>query len=385
VGECELFKDRLLKERIKVDNQLVSVCLQHGDMLYVKGFPMTSSSTTTTTSQLVLPQEQRKFVCHPVDEQLRNQTGQISRPKSRYCQHMVGMCAHCTPIEPYDATYLDSKKIKHMSFYAYIRSLRDAGTLSSTSLEWQYKQRDGSSSLKIPPPITLHPQRFRNIDHVEMYQGDMEEFLSRWRETGTQQFGVLVGRLGVYDHVPLGMSVRVEAIWTLQQESGADYVQLINMDSELDRVKDQANTMGLEIVGCIFSDLFHDHQSPQQGSVVCKRHEHSYILSSAEVMFTSQMQQRFRIDTQYGSVSRFVSVVVSGNEEGGIEAKAYMVSNDCESMVSESIVEASVEPSLMRVKDTSRDVFFKQGGIVKTGKVVPVEYFLVTVILFNVA
>jgi nuclear protein localization family protein 4 len=265
-----------------------------------------------------------------------------------------------------------------MSFYAYVNSLRDSKSLSSDSFEWQYKQRDKSSTLKIPPPITLHHQKYRNVDHVQVDQYDMQQFLDKWRQSGLQQFGVLVGSYERYDHVPLGISVQVKGIWTIPQENGADYVQLLDMDSAFSKIDEQVQEMGLQVVGCIMTDL-----TQLDDKVVCKRHEDSYYVSSAEVLFFAALQSRYKTTTPVGVISRFVNVVVSGNQEGGVEGQVYMVSNDCESMVQEKILEASVEPSVMRVCDDSRDVFFKEKGIVKTGKIVPVEYFIVNVSLVD--
>lgn len=83
-----------------------------------------------------------------------------------------------------------------------------------------------------------------------------------------------------------------------------------------------------------------------------------------------------------------------GNEDGGIDIQSYQVSNSAQSMTRDGIIQASVEPSLMRVSLSTQtkyipDVFYKYKNeynlmVQKAAKpTFPVEYLLITVIIFN--
>jgi nuclear protein localization family protein 4 len=124
--------------------------------------------------------------------------------------------------------------------------------------------------------------------------------------------------------------------------------------------------------------------------VVCKRHENSYFLSSAEIAFLSLMQQQYRVPMRYSNTeeygSRFVTMTITGNTEGEIDLFGYQVSIVGEQLIKEGIVEPSVEPGLMRVCQNGYqpELFYKwrnEYGIevkTKADPTFPVEYLLVT-------
>jgi nuclear protein localization family protein 4 len=126
-------------------------------------------------------------------------------------------------------------------------------------------------------------------------------------------------------------------------------------------------------IGMIYTDLMDDGSN--KGTVVCKRHAGSFFLSSAEVLFSAEYQTQYPTICKYSSSltsslpsssssstamtistsldpqprfgSRFVTVVVSGNEEGGIDLSCYQVSNVGCAMARDGVIEASVEPGMM--------------------------------------
>jgi len=106
------------------------------------------------------------------------------------------------------------------------------------------------------------------------------------------------------------------------------------------------------------------------------------------------MQNKHPVSTKWSASgkfgSRFVTCVVSGNESGGIDVNAYQVSNTCAAMVSADIIEASVDPNVMRVKESTSEryvpeVFYKYKNkygvnVQESAKpCFPVEYLLVNV------
>ena len=145
----------------------------------------------------------------------------------------------------------------------------------------------------------------------------------------------------------------------------------------------------------IYTDLTDDGTG--QGKVICKRHIDSYFLTSQECCFSAVMQNKHPVSTKWSASgkfgSRFVTCVVSGNQKGDIDVNAYQVSNACAAMVSADIIEASVDPNVMRVKESTSEryvpeVFYKYKNkygvnVQESAKpCFPVEYLLVNVRLF---
>lgn len=231
------------------------------------------------------------------------------------------------------------------------------------------------------------------MDHVEFSTaGIIDNFIGYWRSTGLQRFGYMYGRYEPYPEVPLGIKAVVEAIYEPAQEGDSEGLKL---DSPIEGEKcadEMAAACGLQRVGMIYTDLTDDGSG--KGTVLCKRHIDSYFFSSQECHFAAVMQQKYPNATKYSSTgtfgSKFVTCVIGGNEEGNIDVSSYQVSNTCVGMVDADIVEPSVEPGIMRVKEPSAeryipDVFFKYKNeynvtVQKSAKPsFPVEYLLVNV------
>src|SRR5437868_515293 len=116
----------------------------------------------------------------------------------------------------------------------------------------------------------------------------------------------------------------------------------------------------------IYTDLTDDETG--QGKVICKRHINSYFLTSQECCFAAATQSRYFNPTRYSPTgkfgSKFVTCIVSGNKDGDVDVAAYQVSNTCVAMMTADIVEASVDPSVVRVKESTNqryvpEVFYK--------------------------
>ncbi|KAJ3322824.1 nuclear protein localization protein 4 [Boothiomyces sp. JEL0866] len=401
----------LLKSDFQLDNELnpndpVTV-LKNGQILHVKS--------------LAAKREEVKPVDHafkyvkidPIDEYLHKQTGEIKRKKNpQFCKHGdLGMCEYCLPLQPYDQNYLDENKIKHMSFHAYLRQLIDQNKIPATSspmfippldspdytvltpcpAQTHAPYPDGICSKCQPSAITLQTQNFRMVDHVEFESPQIiENFIHFWRLTGHQRVGFLYGRYEPYEKVPLGVKAVISVIYEPPQESGHDSIQMLPDPLE-SQVSELASSLGLQKIGVVYSDLFDDGNG--KGTVICKRHLNSYFLSSAEIIFSAKLQQKYPVKTRYSPTgefgSRFVTVVISGNEDSNIDMQTYQVSNSAVSMTRDGIIEASVEPSLMRVcaaTDTKYvpDVFYKYRNeynimVQEAAKpTFPVEYLLIT-------
>ncbi|KAK9461944.1 NPL4 family-domain-containing protein [Lipomyces oligophaga] len=353
----------------------------------------------------------------PVDEYLDKQDGKIVRKKDlKMCKHSdKGMCDYCMPLEPWDQNYLSEHGIKSASFHSYIRKLNASGsnananTAAASSFvpplseaDYQVKQKcpsghppwpQGICSKCQPSAITLQTQPFRMVDHVEFGTSSIvNDFIDNWRRSGTQAIGYMYGTYEPYSEVPLGTKAVVHAIVEPPQVTAVDGVTLMLPWTDEDRAKATAHLPAtFQQVGVIFTDLTDDGTGT--GSVVCKRHADSYFLSSLEIVFAATLQRQHPsatrwCDTGYFS-SKFVSCVISGNEQGQIEINAYQVSNSAEAMVQADIIEPSVSPGLMLVKDADEkryvpDVFFRRVNEYKVAvqenakPVFPVEYLIVT-------
>ncbi|KAL5535116.1 NPL4 [Sanghuangporus sanghuang] len=412
---------------------LESLGLKHGDLLFVTYRDAVSEPTdissvpagepTPTTLRPPADATHRLWELvkeDPVDEYWRRQDGKIKRSRDpRLCKHGANaMCDHCMPLEPYDPAYHAEQGIKRLSYHAYLRKLSpQKPTVSSASASLppleplSYKVKipcpkgnhapwpAGICSSCQPSAITLQPQPFRMVDHLEFSTHEIvDRFLDVWRRTGTQRFGWLIGHYEPYDKVPMGIKAVVEAIHEPPQEGELDGLTLGLPWEEEGAIRALASAANpsLTFVGYIFTDL--DPQEDDRTKMVYKRHPYSYYLSSLEVIFAARLQLQnptaSRSSTAGKFSSRLVTAVATGTEEGGIDISAYQISEQACAMVDADMIEASVDPGIVRVKEEDRtagsaryipDVFFRYKNeygldVQKSAKpCFPVEYLLINV------
>jgi nuclear protein localization family protein 4 len=352
----------------------------------------------------------------PVDVYWRAQPGMIPRPKSVLCRHGPnGMCDHCMPMEPYDAGYQSEQGIKHLSYHAYLRKISPKGAKSSTSelpplTATSYKVTvpcpSGHPSWPAaictqcqPSAVTLQPQPFRAVDHVELASPVIvERFLAAWRTTGLQRFGWLLGRYAPHDAVPLGIKAVVEAIHEPPQQGELDGLTLGIPWEDEPRVRALAAAADppLTLVGYVFTDLTPSEEDKTKN--IYKRHPNSFTLSSLEAVFAASVQNHFPTPSRACPTgifaSRMVTTVLTATVDGQVDLQAYQVSEQACALVAADLIEPSVDPGIVRVKtedpaDTSAryvpDVFFRYKNeygleVKKSAKpAFPVEYLLVNV------
>lgn len=355
--------------------------LRHGDLLFLNYQPKSTTQNgaiTHTPPVSDVKQPWESVVEDSVDVYWRAQTGKISRGRdTRFCKHGAnGMCDYCLPLEPYDAAYHKENNIKHLSYHAYLRKITPTGAASATTklppltpLSYKVKvpcPTDGHLSWPAgictscqPSAITLSSQSFRMVDHLEIASREIvDRFLQAWRKTGLQRFGWLLGRYEPYEKVPMGVKAVVEAIHEPPQEGELDGLTL-GLPWEDESIAKEylaGASTPLTIVGFVFTDL---EPSPEDRTKnVYKRHPNSFFLSSLEVIFAATLQKRNSTVSRSSSTgnfsSRLVTAVLTANEDGQIDIAAYQVSEQAVAMVDADMIEASVEPGIVRVKDDDR-------------------------------
>jgi nuclear protein localization family protein 4 len=90
-----------------------------------------------------------------------------------------------------------------------------------------------------------------------------------------------------------------------------------------------------------------------------KRHAQSFYLSSLETIFAAHQQLAHPTPTRSSPTgtfsSRFVTVCLTGSEEGGVDILAFQVTEQAVAMVQADMIEASVDPGTVRVKREEGD------------------------------
>ena len=144
-----------------------------------------------------------------------------------------------------------------MSFHTYLRKLQSGNTkvsLQQPSFEikpscpYHAPYPAGICTKCQPSAVTLTSQTFRMVDHVEFASAEIvDTFLTGWRQSGHQDYGLLLGKYEEYEVVPLGIKAVVHAIHQPPQDGSVDGFQLLE-DPFKESVNQIASLLGLQTV-----------------------------------------------------------------------------------------------------------------------------------------
>lgn len=399
-----LYRDLMDKNPLgnyRTRQSLKTLKVNHGDMLFIKARVETATSSSARGPvEMREPEQKVNVEVDEIDKKLAKCDGLIKRKLNpQLCNHNEkGQCVHCSPLEPYDGDYLKDNKIKHMSFFSYLKK-RQSGSKFVQLEDIDCKIKPGC--IKHPPwpegictqcqpkAVTLNQQEYRHCDFVEFESpAIVENFINYWRETGHQRAGLLYGRYDSEGHVPLGIKSVVSFIYEPPQNSDNKSIEFLEdpYHSVVDLI---AGMLGLRCIGWIFTDL--QALSVSEGTVKNLRNGDTFFLSAQECIHAAYFQNKYPSASQLNKSgrfgSKFVTVCISGNESNTIEMFAYQVSNQCMALVRDDILSPAKEhPGQAYVKSSSAeqyvpDVFFREkdkyGNVVcKEARPLPVEYLL---------
>jgi len=297
--------------------------------------------------------------------------------------------------DPWDAAYLKEHAIKFLSFHSHMRKLTsgvDKGKFVRLETEKTSKKLENEQTRNLsdmPSSITLNRQPYRHVDNVCFANREiMERFLEEWRNTGNQQVGWLMGKYTTYDEVPLGVKCEVEAIYRPAQKFQTNVLTLGEMgeadEAEFLRI---ASELGLARVGWIVTDLVPD----KDGKVKETRSAETHFVTAEEAIIAGRLQARHpnpcRLAPSGYFGSKFVTVVVTGKDNGEIDFRGYQISNQGQALAVDGTIVPTIDaPEFGYTRETTDelycpDVFYRVkdeygNSVTKIGRPLPIEYLL---------
>lgn len=306
--------------------------------------------------------------------------GWVKRSRSGMCQHPAnGTCQRCMPIAPWDIQNhpdFTELNLKHIPFHAWLREKEYRSPNNPVYLDdptWRVDTKStngksdeisdgvpGFSARGATLSVVLERQPYRHVDHIEFEDPKMlDTFIGAWRASGKQRCGFLLGRyLPEASGIPLGIAAQVVAIYEPPQRGTVEEVALLK-DANEARVDEFCEKFGLVRVGFVWTALRVDAQR----KIIPDRDHTQYTLNSQECLRMAALQNKYASPSVRSNTgkfgSKFVSVLVYGNQEGNIEIAAYQMSNQVSRLVRDGVVKATKkEPGHLRVRPSDDDTIF---------------------------
>jgi nuclear protein localization family protein 4 len=302
-----------------------------------------------------------------IDVILHQQDGWVNRGRSALCNHPTqGQCTHCMAIAPWNVQNhpeFENLNLKHISFHAWLREKEYHSPNNPVYLEdptWRVEDSKGVTARQGAFSIVMERQPYRHVDHIEFEDPKMlDTFIGAWRATGRQRCGYLFGKyIQEPSGIPLGVAALVCAIYEPPQKGTVDEVVLLKDQNEA-VIDEMASKMGLVRVGFVWTALRVD----QNRAIIPDRNPLDYELTSNECVRCCGLQNKYPSPCKQSNTgkfgSKFVSVLVHGNNEGNIEITAYQISNQLARLVRDGVVRATKkEPGLLRVRPSTPETIF---------------------------
>lgn len=177
-----------------------------------------------------------------------------------------------------------------------------------------------------------------------------------------QRVSWLYGYYSEDPNYPEGVRVNVEALYDPPQIGEMNGFQILHDDFEpyVDMV---ADSLSLQRVGWIYTSLNHEQ-----------------FLSAKEIREIAAMQERFAIDHPEGlKIPKFVTIVVKPKGDSGESGlDCYMVSDQCQALERDNILEVSEDHKKLKVRTANENEMIPK--IIQEGKTVSEfepEFFIV--------
>lgn len=300
-----------------------------------------------------------------IDRIIAADDGWIKRERSSLCNHPIkGQCARCMPIAPWSIqTHPDfeSLNLKHIPFHSWLREKEYRSPNNPVYLDdptWKVEGANAISAKSATFSVVLERQPYRHVDHLEFEDSKiLDNFIGAWRASGKQRCGFLLGKyVRENSGIPLGIGAQVCAIYEPPQRGSIEEVTLLK-DANEAKVDEICEKFGLVRVGFVWTALRVDAQR----KIIPDRDPSQYVLTSQECVRMAAFQNKYASPCARSNSgtfgSKFVSVLVYGNEEGNIEIAAYQMSNQVSRLVRDGVARSSKnDPGFLRAKASTPDL-----------------------------
>ncbi|KAI5176545.1 nuclear protein localization protein 4, partial [Pancytospora epiphaga] len=210
--------------------------------------------------------------------------------------------------------------------------------------------------------ITLAPQIYRRIDYVEFdNKACLESFIGKWRSSGRQRLGLLIGRYADHKQTPGGRRVVISGIWETEQENYPD-------GAVLQCIPRTFIYKGLEIVGSIYTDLW-----LRDGAQFSYKQKLGHVVSAMELNYFYEVQSAIHNPD-------FVHICVCSDDSGNILPEVFMITSQFIGLMNARLLRLTTDPASF---ETERDMSYlikneyNRNVPIQAKPFVPVDYFVV--------